>query len=122
MSRHRLVRNMNIQDELELDEDIDEGGEAIYPQKITVQRLADGLERIRATIGPMEQSGITNEEIKDALYHYYYDVAESLNGFSVKEQTRRHAAQERRGERPSITIYIVPPSCSWSFTPSSRIS
>lgn len=34
----------------------------------------------------MEQSGITDEEIKDALYHYYYDVAESLNWILGKSE------------------------------------
>ncbi|KAI0092467.1 hypothetical protein BDY19DRAFT_485247 [Irpex rosettiformis] len=94
MSRHRDVRNMNIQDELDLDEDIDEGGEDDLSSE-DYERLVDGLERIRAIIGSPEQSGVSDEEIKGTLYNCYYDEAESLNRI-LEVQARRHAAQERR--------------------------
>lgn len=37
------------------------------------------MEQVRATVGPVEQSGISDQEIKDTLYHYYYDIQQSLN-------------------------------------------
>lgn len=43
------------------------------------EQLQYGLEQIRATLGPVEQSGITDQDIKDTLYHYYFDIEQSLN-------------------------------------------
>ena len=39
----------------------------------------NGLEEVRTTLGPAEQSGFTDEFIKDTLYHYYYDVAQTID-------------------------------------------
>ena len=38
-----------------------------------------GLECIRGVLGPEEVSGISDHEIKDTLYHYYFDVEQSIN-------------------------------------------
>lgn len=47
-----------------------------------------GLEQVRATIGPVEQSGITDLEIKETLYHYYFDIEQSVNWILGKPQSR----------------------------------
>ena len=44
-----------------------------------LERLANGLEQIRAMLGPEEASGISDKEIKDTLYHYYFDVQQSID-------------------------------------------
>ena len=44
-----------------------------------LEQLTYGLEQIRATIGTVEQSGLTDREIKDTLYNFYYDIEQSLN-------------------------------------------
>lgn len=83
--------------------------------------MTQGLEQIRATVGSEAESGMTDKDIKDALYHYYFDIQQSLNwllGMKFnntygmitssnpipEEQARKHAAQERRGERRFILI------------------
>lgn len=43
------------------------------------EQLMYGLEQIKATVGPAEQSGFTDQEIKDTLYHFYFDIEQSLN-------------------------------------------
>jgi hypothetical protein len=43
------------------------------------EKLIYGTEQIRATIGTVEQSGITDQEIQDTLYNFYYDIEQSLN-------------------------------------------
>ncbi|THH01862.1 hypothetical protein EW026_g910 [Hermanssonia centrifuga] len=99
MSRHRLIRNMNIEDEMD-DEAMDDG-EDLSPEDL--EQLTQGLEQIRATVGSEAESGMTDKDIKDALYHYYFDIQQSLN-WLLEEQARKHAAQERRGERRFILI------------------
>lgn len=96
MSRHRDVRNMNIQDEMD-DEAFSDGGEEdLSPEDYEL--LMDGLEQIRARIDSEDRSGISDQVIKDALYHHYYDVPQSLD-WILMEQERRLAAQERKAAK-----------------------
>ncbi len=37
----------------------------------------NGLEHIRAMLGDEQQSNLTNTDIKDALYNFYYDVEQA---------------------------------------------
>ena len=46
---------------------------------LVIEQLENGLDAVRATLGPAEQSGFTDEYIKDTLYHYYYDVDQTIN-------------------------------------------
>lgn len=39
----------------------------------------EGLEQVRIAIGSPEQSGFSDQEVKDALYYYRYDVDKSVN-------------------------------------------
>lgn len=45
----------------------------------SLEKLVNGLEAVRATLGPAEQSGFADESIKDTLYHFYYDVAQTVD-------------------------------------------
>ncbi|GJE84936.1 hypothetical protein PsYK624_010120 [Phanerochaete sordida] len=95
MSRHRDVRNMNIEDELD-DDAISDGGEADLPPE-EYEQLMNGLDEIRATLGSAEASGFTDDFIKETLYHYYYDVDQAVD-YLLEEQGRRQAVQERKGQ------------------------
>lgn len=39
----------------------------------------DGLEQVRATMGPEAQSGFSDQEIKDTLYEYWYDLQQTVD-------------------------------------------
>ena len=39
--------------------------------------MQEGLKQVRAAIGP--DLAVGDQEIKDALWHYYYDVAKSVS-------------------------------------------
>ncbi|TFY69490.1 hypothetical protein EVJ58_g378 [Rhodofomes roseus] len=108
MSRHRFVRNINIQEELEDyvsdggEEDMDPAEYGKYPfgthlrhVDLIAEQLILGLEQVRVAIGSPEQSGLSDQEVKDALYYYQYDVDKSVN-YLLEEQERKRAAQERK--------------------------
>ena len=38
----------------------------------------NGLEQVRDTVGDEKQSMITDADIKDALYNYFFDVEQSV--------------------------------------------
>lgn len=43
------------------------------------ERMQDGLEQVRATLGSEEHSGISDHDIQDALYYYEFDIQQSIN-------------------------------------------
>ena len=45
---------------------------------LTAEKLMNGLEQVRDTVGDEKQSMITDADIKDALYHYFFDVEQSV--------------------------------------------
>lgn len=40
--------------------------------------MIDGLEQIRNILGDQEQSGCTDQDIKDALWEFFFDVDKSV--------------------------------------------
>lgn len=95
MSRHRFIRNININDELEVDA-LSDGGDDELDQA-AYDSMMDGLERIREAIGPEQGSGISDREIKDTLYYYEFDVQQSID-WLLEEQARKQTALERKGK------------------------
>ena len=70
----------------------------------------DGLEQIRATIGPAEQTGISDEEIKNTLYRFYYDVAQSVDwilGESLKRPSCTELTRLQRDKLASMRLRSV---------------
>lgn len=42
-------------------------------------QMMNGLEHIRKMLGDEDHSRLTDADIKDALYHYYFDVEQTTN-------------------------------------------
>ncbi|KAJ1821040.1 hypothetical protein LPJ60_002864, partial [Coemansia sp. RSA 2675] len=72
MSRHRAVRNLNLEEELYDEED--DG--AIYDELQDISeddqaRLIKGVEAVKGAIG--SDTGIEDREIKESLWYYFFD-------------------------------------------------
>ncbi|KAJ1950148.1 hypothetical protein EC988_004494 [Linderina pennispora] len=72
MSRHRAVRNLDLDDEL-----YDDFGESTYDELQDISeedeaRLLEGVEAVKGVIG--RSTGISDQEIKETLYYYYFDI------------------------------------------------
>ncbi|KAI0650146.1 hypothetical protein C8Q79DRAFT_1006444 [Trametes meyenii] len=93
MSRHRFVRNININEELEDDAISDGGEDDLSPEDY--ERMMDGLEHIRATLGDERHTALTDQDIKDSLYEYYFDVEQAIADL-LEKQERKFAARERQ--------------------------
>ncbi|KAL2354836.1 elongation factor Tu GTP binding domain-containing protein [Cryomyces antarcticus] len=79
MSGHRRVKDIAYDDE-ELedyseDEYDDEGEEELSPDD--KRQMREGTTKVRDALGP--GSSVSDKEIQDALWHYYYDVAKSVS-------------------------------------------
>lgn len=80
-----------------------------------------GLESVRAIIGNLETSGLSDATLKDVLWEYYFDIGRTIQwaignlfhqpphcttrSCSTDEQERRRRAEERKGEQ--CTLYIL---------------
>jgi elongation factor 1 alpha-like protein len=70
MSRHRFVKALDLDDEL----DVYDGEEEEYDPD-TERNLREGTVKVKAVTG----DEFTDEEIRDSLWHYYYDVEKTVN-------------------------------------------
>ncbi|KAI6004125.1 HBS1 N-terminus-domain-containing protein [Pisolithus albus] len=89
MSRHRLVRNINIQD----DDALSDGGDEVTDEQYA--QLESGLTHVRAIMGDEAISALDDGVIKDALWEHYFDVEKAV-AWLYEEQGRRIAAKERK--------------------------
>ncbi|KAL8845569.1 MAG: hypothetical protein Q9176_000205 [Flavoplaca citrina] len=80
MSRHKLVKTMNLDDELDDFDGADFDDDYNGPEDLSADdkaQLQNGIREVRTILGP---SVIVNERsIEDALWHYYYDVEKTVN-------------------------------------------
>ena len=77
MARHRLVKALDLDDELD-----DYDGGYAYEEDTQMQECTA---QARALLG----NGFTDRQIQDSLWHYYYDVEKTVNyllGLSVPRQ------------------------------------
>ncbi|KAG1813416.1 hypothetical protein EV424DRAFT_65922 [Suillus variegatus] len=104
MSRHRLVRNMNIHDELD-DAALSDGGDELTPEQHAQMTFC--LEQIRELIGDEAVSGLDDDFIKETLWDQYFNVESSLS-YLYEEQDRRASAKTRKDETRNRKVHVVP--------------
>ena len=97
MSRHKLVKNLDLDEELD---DFNGETESDYGEEISIEdkgmsprppsecqpsdhyaaileHLRQGTAQVRDVLG--SQVSITDKEIQDSLWHYYYDVDKTVD-------------------------------------------
>jgi len=80
MSRHRLVKQLNLADELDDDAlDSFDGEEDADYQLDEDQRIQmdSGLVAVQSTLGS-DLAGFTEREVKDTLWNLYFDVEQTI--------------------------------------------
>ncbi|KAL8683520.1 MAG: hypothetical protein Q9186_000560 [Xanthomendoza sp. 1 TL-2023] len=85
MSRHKLVKTMNLDDELDDFDGADYDDDYNATEELTADdkaRLHSGVQEVRTVLGP--SINISDEVIEDSLWHYYYDVSKTVNYFLRK--------------------------------------
>ncbi|KAG6903305.1 hypothetical protein C0995_013058 [Termitomyces sp. Mi166 len=105
MSRHRHIRNINIQDELD-DDALSDGGEEEITDEQHAQ-LLHGLEEVRQVIGDEYVSGFSDNELKDVLWECFFDIEKTIQ-WALEEQNRRQIARERKEPDMSKDLPPVP--------------
>lgn len=98
MSRHRAVRNLNLDDELAEDDDFDVQDVNPYDDISEDDRaqLEDALAQLIEVLGqPGNSSGFTEREMKDTLWDAYFDVDQSVATL-VEERSKREQKEKRK--------------------------
>lgn len=97
MSRHRAVRNIDLDDELADDDSY--GSEDNPYDDISEEdrgHLDDAMTRLVSVIGaPGQQSGFTEREMKDSLWDAYFDVDQAVTTL-IEERSRREQREKRK--------------------------
>ncbi|BGP24966.1 hypothetical protein JCM10295v2_003886 [Rhodotorula toruloides] len=92
MSRHRAVKNLDLDDELD-DGAFDEGGD--YYEDMTSEQqaqMAQALSAVQAVLGT--DSNIPDKSIRDALWDSYFDV-EGTIAYLLDEQHKKEARRKK---------------------------
>ncbi|KAJ2518411.1 hypothetical protein H4217_003347 [Coemansia sp. RSA 1939] len=76
MSRHRAIRNLDLEEEFYDEDDgynYDEIGDISEDDQL---KLLSGMESVKKTLGP--DANISDQEIKGSLWYYYFDEAATV--------------------------------------------
>ncbi|KIJ56595.1 hypothetical protein M422DRAFT_22749 [Sphaerobolus stellatus SS14] len=119
MSRHRFVKNINVQDELE-DDALSDGGEDDIPPEYQEQ-LETAIAQVRSIVGSESSSGISDKEIRDATWEYYFDVDKTVD-WLLEEQNKRAAIRERKAAKEREKMERKAAKATLSQAPSAAAS
>ncbi|KAI8334735.1 hypothetical protein BC941DRAFT_472662 [Chlamydoabsidia padenii] len=118
MSRHRAVRNLDLDDVLDedqLDTEYDENQlDESQLSNEDLDALEEGLDYVYGVIG--QDVPLTDVEIKEALWYYYFDKDETVNWAlekvaSIKvEQDKQKAKEAKKTKVTRKPHYRRPPS------------
>lgn len=96
MSRHKLIKNLDLDEELD-DFDGDDDEELSEEDQ---QQMREGTIKVRETLGP--DVPVTDHQIQESLWHYYYDIDKTvtylLNSLSAApKKTKKETAKKQGG-------------------------
>ncbi|EST09005.1 Translation elongation factor EFTu/EF1A, domain 2 [Kalmanozyma brasiliensis GHG001] len=93
MSRHRAVRNLDLDEELAEDDYYDEDPyDNLSPEDNDA--MAEAYAQTLDVLGPIGSNGFTEREVKDILWDAYFDVDSAVTQL-VEEKSRREAKAEK---------------------------
>ncbi|KAL7269851.1 hypothetical protein RUND412_007465 [Rhizina undulata] len=94
MSRHKLVRNLDLSEELADYDEYDDDDELNEEDE---RALAEGLKTAREILGS-DIKGLTDDVIKESLWYYYFDVAKTIN-YLLNKYTKPAPAPKKKAEK-----------------------
>lgn len=93
MSRHKLVKALDLDEELD---DFDGGADSDYGDEVGAEdkeHLRLGTAKVRDVLGP--EVSITDTEIEDSLWHYYYDIDKTVN-YLLSQRTNSQTPKKKK--------------------------
>ena len=110
MSRHRLYRNYDYENDLdEYDGEAEEDPEAR-------QLMKDGIKKVQEALGPSADK-VTVVQIEEALWHYYYDIDKSVGYLMDKFVTPKPKPKKQTEGKSTVPILVYDLVSSHSSSP-----
>ncbi|KAG9302906.1 hypothetical protein G9A89_022322 [Geosiphon pyriformis] len=111
MSRHRNVRNINVQDVFEEEgyQDYDSSDDFAEMTNEEKAQMEVGLREVKAIIG--DNTGITDKEIEDSLWYYYFDSQKTINW--LLDQSYKNQLKEIKTssvKKTKLQDPVIPPT------------
>lgn len=100
MSRHRNVRNLDIDDVLDEADPYEDESEPITDEQR--EQLATGVARVQSVLDGVE---IPRAEIEETLWYYYFDVEKSIE-YLLSQHSKAKTPTPKKGK------FVFPFSCS----------
>ncbi|KAJ2675454.1 hypothetical protein GGI25_003961 [Coemansia spiralis] len=96
MSRHRAIRNLDLNEEFYDDDD-----GAVYDEMDDLSeqdqlKLLSGIEAVKKAIG--SNTGISEQEIKESLWYYYFDEASTIAWLQKTHKLKPKSGQHARND------------------------
>ncbi|KAF9927049.1 HBS1-like protein [Mortierella alpina] len=121
MSRHRNVRNLDLDDVLDDGYDEEDYAEEQAMTSEEQAQMADATEEVQAMLGGAK---VTVKEIQDALWYYYFDVNEAavylIDELAKKQKAASAAVKKTSAPKPAQSDTATPtgtPKPSTAKTP-----
>ncbi|OBT56586.1 hypothetical protein VE04_03288 [Pseudogymnoascus sp. 24MN13] len=113
MSRHKIVKNMDLDDEMD-DYDggedyADDGSEELSEEDKESMRV--GTISVREALGD-DVPGITDKDIQEALWHYFYDVEKSVN-YLLQSRTAKKETGKKKAKGGSLFSHLELGDMAW---------
>src|SRR5689334_22287589 len=107
MSRHQAVRNLDYEAELDdFDADGTEDGDQLTPEER--EALPRGTEDVKALLGS-EANKISNAQIHESLWYYYYDVDKTAAYLQKKYIAAPTPTPKAESKKPKERMCISSP-------------
>ncbi|KFX97640.1 hypothetical protein V490_02690 [Pseudogymnoascus sp. VKM F-3557] len=109
MSRHKIVKNMDLDDEMDDydggDDYADDGAEELSEEDKESMRV--GTISVREALGD-DVPGITDKDIQEALWHYFYDVEKSVNYLLQSRTAKPQTEKKKKAKGGSLFSHSGP--------------
>ncbi|KAF6762802.1 hypothetical protein DFP72DRAFT_567577 [Ephemerocybe angulata] len=99
MSRHRDIRNLDVDAELE-DDALSDGGDELTEEQEA--QMNEAFESVRSVIGDAMIADLSERSIREALWELYFDVEQTVE-WAFSEHERKRVAQERKDLDPNYS-------------------
>ncbi|KAJ1800205.1 hypothetical protein LPJ59_001274, partial [Coemansia sp. RSA 2399] len=102
MSRHRAIRNLDLEEEF-----YDEGNGDGYDDEIgdlseeDQLRLLSGIESVKTALGP--NTRISDKEIKESLWYYYFDEAATVAWLRKTHKLKPKSGEDASSDEARLT-------------------
>lgn len=103
MSRHRAVRNLNLDEEL--NEDYGHEYDAIdYLSPEDQEAMDVALATVQSTLGEPDECGVTERRMREVLWDTYFDASSAVTQLLEEKQRNEAQARKRAGTYPCQNV------------------